>query len=123
MANHITCPGCRILLAIPDRLAGKVLRCPRCKTALPEAEAEEVVNTSEAITDRLNTPSGLGTPSRPSLSRESASSGTEARIQMKCERCGDSLMFASTEMGTVQECAASTSTCPISPVSDTSGSS
>lgn len=106
MVSHIDCPGCRTLLAIPDHLAGKVLRCQLCKTNLPYAAAEEVVNLSEAITDRPTAPLRSGIPSPQSRSPGEETAGPEARIQLKCEGCSDTLLFAVAEMGTVQECPA-----------------
>lgn len=96
MANHITCPGCQTLLAIPEHLARKVLRCPRCKAALPAADTKAAANKSEAITDR---------PTAPLPFTEPEAAEIEARVQMKCPNCGDLLVFAAAEMGTVQECA------------------
>lgn len=100
MARHVTCPGCQTLLAIPDHLAETVLRCPRCKARLPE----EAVNTSQAITDRPTaTPRSAGS-SRQFSSDEKEVPGTTARVQLRCDGCGDTIVFAPEEMGTVQEC-------------------
>lgn len=30
MPTRLTCPGCRAVLAVPDDVAGKVIRCPKC---------------------------------------------------------------------------------------------
>jgi DNA-directed RNA polymerase subunit M/transcription elongation factor TFIIS len=104
MTNRITCPACQTLLSIPSRLAGKVLRCPRCKTALPNAEGARTASSSEAITARPDATIDLPVSPKggPPVEREEA--GPDAWVQLICETCGAAVSFAAAEMGTVQEC-------------------
>jgi hypothetical protein len=86
-------------LTIPDHLAERVFRCPRCKADLSAA-----ASASEAITDRPTAPPRLGGISQQRTSDEAKPIGAAARVQLKCEGCGDTLVFSPEEMGTVQEC-------------------
>lgn len=51
MAISLRCTGCRVLMKLRDELAGKKVRCPRCKTVLrvPAAEQEDLV---EAVVEK-----------------------------------------------------------------------
>jgi len=48
MAISLRCTGCRSTLKLRDELAGKKVKCPRCKTVLlvPQEEDEELVEAA-----------------------------------------------------------------------------
>lgn len=77
-----TCPSCQAALNAPDSAAGKQVRCPRCKTAVPipkqddEAEMQLLLDAAE---DEVGQPTGttsLPPPPRPT-SATSRTGGTQ----------------------------------------------
>src|SRR5262249_47266212 len=104
MSSHVTCPGCQTLLTIPGYLAGKVARCPRCKSPLP-TEAEPAAAPSGSIPDRpAHIYSRVENPRQTSSPDDAEMKRPDARVQLICDGCRRPVTFPSVEMGTVQEC-------------------
>lgn len=54
MPIEITCTGCERRLRVPDKVAGKRIKCPKCETVLhvPEASGEEASAGAEDVVEQ-----------------------------------------------------------------------
>jgi Zn-finger nucleic acid-binding protein len=101
LSMRVTCPGCQASLAMPDHLAGRAARCPRCHTDLPPSVT---LRSSEAISAHVKAPRDLRAGRGAGSPLEAEAAAPDARIQVRCPGCGGTPSFPASDMGTVQEC-------------------
>ncbi len=104
MPIRITCPGCQTPVAVPNYLAGKRVRCPRCRTVFSTTDLPADANESDAIVARPNVPPDPASKPADALPLESAAARLDVRIQLRCDNCGTTVSFPASDVGTVQEC-------------------
>lgn len=84
MSQIIYCPGCRQKLQADEKLFGKKVKCPKCKSPIevpspPDEDAALASDISDLLDDALTVPP------------KEASPAPEQSHVPKCSRCGDEL--------------------------------
>ena len=102
MPTRITCPACQAPVTLSRDLAGRRVRCPHCRTIFSVADNPAHVKESESIAARPIAPAG--SEGAAPLPVESAEDWPDIRLEMRCEGCGHTLSFSTSDIGTVQEC-------------------
>jgi hypothetical protein len=101
MPTQISCPNCDVSLNLPDTVAGKKVKCPKCSTPFvaPEAEVLEVVQPAAAVSPAPATaaapaanasipPAVQAQPAAPVQAAVAQSSPVLSAPGMRCAQCG-----------------------------------
>src|SRR5208337_634335 len=95
MAIKVTCPHCGKTGNVPDTVAGKSVRCPRCQSRFG-ARHPDHGTTAEVVADErssvvkslLTTPGPLSPENRPGPRGAMSHTSTEAQRPTGCYFCG-----------------------------------